>query len=95
MAIKDGVEQKIVDVVKYRKSVRGLKQEDSIIILLGREMLCKSKVTSTTFARALKLFGAKQLVNLVALMAHYSATAATLRVFNNQISQDKPLLPVL
>lgn len=94
-AIKEGLEREIVDIIKYRKSIGGLKEADAIIIQLGREMFGKREVTSATFARALKLFGVKQLVNLVALMANYSATAAKLRVFNNQVCPDQPVLPVL
>jgi len=92
-AIKQGLEPEIVDIIKYRKRIRGLKEVDAIIIHLGREMFGTRKVTSATFARALKIFGAKQLVNLVELMAHYSATAATLRVFDNQVGTDQPVLP--
>ncbi len=95
VGIKEGLEPEIVSIVKYRKSVARLKKPDAVIIKLGREMFGRRKVTSATFARALEVFGAKQLVSLVCLMAHYAAIAAELRVFNNQVSPKQPKLPVL
>ncbi len=95
MGIKEGLELEIISIVKYRKSIARLKEPEAVIIKLGREMFGRRKVTSATFACALEVFGAKQLVNIVCLMAHYAAVAAELRVFNNQVSPKQPNLPVL
>ncbi|MFC1968451.1 carboxymuconolactone decarboxylase family protein [Chloroflexota bacterium] len=94
IAIKEGLESEIIDVIKYRKRLTGMKEEDAVIVQLGREMFGKHRVTAKTFGRALKTFGKKSLVNLVALMAYYSATAAKLCAFENQVSSDQPHLPV-
>jgi len=52
-------------------------------------------VSPDTFARALKLFGDKGIVDLVSLMGEYSATAALLTTFDQQLQPgQKPLLPV-
>lgn len=94
-AIKEGLTQEIIDVVKHRKSVEELPETEAVIIQFGREMFRKKKVTSETFVRALKIFGPKQLVELVTLMAYYSATAAELGAFDMQLSPgQKPLLPL-
>ena len=66
---------------------------EAMVIQLGQEMFGKRKVSSGTFANALKIFGKKELVNLVALMAHYCATAAVLCAFDNQVGPDQPALP--
>lgn len=95
VAIKEGLEPEIINIVKYRKSAAGLKGPDAAIIKLGREMFGKRKVSSATYKSALEAFGAKQLVTLVGLMSHYAATAAELCVFNNQVDPKKPKLPVL
>jgi 4-carboxymuconolactone decarboxylase len=48
------------------------------------------KVSPATFARALKLFGRQELVDLVALMGNYAATAAMLTAFDMQLDPDQP-----
>ena len=94
-ALKSGLEQATIDVVKYRKDVTTLGEKEAAVIQLGREMFGKSKVSSDTFARALKLFGEEGLVNLVVHMGNYSGTALLLRTFDQQLRPDwKPLLPM-
>ena len=94
--LKDGVPQSIIDVVKYRKGVEGLPETEAVIIQLGRQIFGKKKVDSDTFARALKIFGPKHLVDLVGLMGSYSATAALLATFDMQLDakQKQYVLPM-
>ncbi len=66
VGLKDGL-----DIVKYRWGVEGLPETEAVIIQLGREMFGEKKVDSVTFAKALKIFGKKQLVELVTLMGGY------------------------
>jgi 4-carboxymuconolactone decarboxylase len=94
-ALKEGVPQDIVEIVKHRKSTAGLAEADAIIIELGREVFQTKKVAPKTFARALKQFGERGLVDLVSLMGLYAATATLLTTFDMQLhSGRKPLLPV-
>jgi 4-carboxymuconolactone decarboxylase len=95
IALNEGLQPEVIDIVKYRKSVAKLPEMEAVVIQFGREMFGKRKVNSKTFARALAVFGSRQLVNLVALMANYAATAAKLCAFNNQLAPgQKPLLPL-
>jgi 4-carboxymuconolactone decarboxylase len=94
-ALKAGVQPEIVDIIKYRKPVKGLDEKDSTIIELGRQVMEKHKVSSETAARALKLFGNQGLVNIVSLMGDYSATTMLLNAFDQHVRPtDKPLLPI-
>ncbi len=94
-ALKEGVPQDVIDIIKYRKSTDGLAEGDAIIIDLGREAFGAKKVSSATFARALKQFGQKNLVDIVALMGNYAGTAALLATFDMQLPPgQKPLLPI-
>ena len=93
--LKAGLEPAIIDIVKYRKPLTGLGEKEAAIIRLGREAVGKRKVSSDTFARALKLFGKENLVNLVSLMGQYSATSILLNTFDQHLPPDqKPLLPI-
>jgi 4-carboxymuconolactone decarboxylase len=84
-ALKEGVAPETVDIVRHRKPADGVPDPEATIIAIGRELFGDHRLSSATFARALKLFGARQLVDLVCLMGEYSATAALLAAFDIQL----------
>ena len=94
--LKEGLSPSVIDVVRYRKGLEGLPEKEAIIIQLGREMFGKKKVDSETFARALKIFGPKHMLDLVTLMGYYSSVAALLCAFDMQLDdqQRKYVLPM-
>ena len=91
-ALREGISQDIIAVIKHRLDTSGLDQADAIVIELGREIFGARKVTSKTFARALRHFGQRALVDLVALMGNYAGTAALLTAFDMQLDTDQPPL---
>jgi 4-carboxymuconolactone decarboxylase len=94
-AQKAGLEQEIIDTVKYRKPLTALGEKEAVIIQLGRDSIGKHKVGSDTFARAVKLFGNQGVVNIVSLMGDYAATTILLNVSDQHVRpRDKPLLPI-
>ena len=94
-ALKEGVAQSVIDVIKHRKSTAGLDETDATVIELGREIWRDHKVTSETFAKAKALFGPNKLVDLVLLMGNYAGTAALLSAVDMQLHEGKkPLLPI-
>ena len=93
-ALRAGVEPAVIDVVKFGRPLEGLQPKDAAIIQLGRELIGRHSVESSTFAEALRLFGAKDLVDVVSVMGHYSAIAALLNAFDQQLAPgQQPLLP--
>jgi 4-carboxymuconolactone decarboxylase len=93
-ARREGVPQSVIDVVKFRRSTQGLDPADADIIELGREIFGKKKLSPATYARAKQRFGTRTLVDLVALMGNYAATAALLCAFDMQVDlAQEPLLP--
>jgi len=96
VALKEGVAPETIEIVKYRKSVEGLPETEAIIVTLGRQMFGKKHVDPETFGRALKIFGPRQLVDIVSLMGYYAATASLLIAFDMQLVEgQKPTLPQL
>lgn len=94
-ALKEGLPKEIIEIVKYRKGVEGLSETDAVMILFGRQIFGKKNVDSETFARAVKIFGPRQLVDLVSLMINYQGTASLLTAFNVQLDPgQQPLLPM-
>jgi 4-carboxymuconolactone decarboxylase len=95
-ALRVGVEREVVEVIKFRKSVSGMMETDAVIVLLARETLGAKKLSASTYARALGIFGEMGLLNLMALMANYATSAIMLTAFDQQLRADQePLMPVL
>jgi 4-carboxymuconolactone decarboxylase len=95
VALREGLEPEVVDVVKYRRPISGLGDREALIISLGRELLRDRKVRSETFARAVALFGRQGVLDLAALIGDYAMTAIILTTFDQQVHPDRqPLLPV-
>ena len=95
-ALKEGIAPALVDVIRKRASLAGVDPADATIIALGREMFGARKVSSATYARALAEFGRRKLIDLVALMGNYAATAALLTAFDMQLDPGaEPELPAL
>ena len=95
-AIGEGIAQELIEIIRHRKDTKGLDEADAIVIELGREIFGARRVSSVTFARCLKQFGRRKLVDLVALMGNYASTAALLVAFDMQLdpSQPPPLPPL-
>jgi 4-carboxymuconolactone decarboxylase len=93
-ALGAGVPADLIDTIKHRRALDTVDPADAVIVALAREIFTARKVESETFARALALFGRKTLVELVALMGNYAATAALLTAFDMQLDPgQKPPLP--
>ena len=88
------IEQSTIDIIKYNKPVVGLGEKETAIIAFGRETFGKRKLSSETFAEVLRLFGPKGTVDLLELMAQYSAVSAEITAFDQQLKPgQEPLLP--
>jgi hypothetical protein len=88
------IDPQIIDVIKYEKPVAGLGEKEALIITFGRELLGQQKVSSETFAHAVGLLGRRGTVDLVELLAQWSATCTELAAFDQQLpAGQKPLLP--
>jgi len=77
-AQKAGLQQEIIDIVKFRRPLTKLGQKEAVIAQLGRDAIGKHNVGSDTFARAVKLFGNQGVVNIVSLIratarSHFSS----------------------
>jgi len=95
VALKEGLDSKILDAVKFRRPVTGAPEKEAAIIAFGRELFRDRKVRAETYAEAVRVFGQTAVVNLTALMANYAFTAVMLTAFDQQLHEGrKPLLPI-
>jgi 4-carboxymuconolactone decarboxylase len=84
-ARREGIAPELIDIVRHRRDLAGLDAADAAIIALGREIFGARKVSPQIYASALAQFGRRKLVDLVALMGNYAATAALLTAFDMQL----------
>jgi 4-carboxymuconolactone decarboxylase len=95
VALREGLDPKIIDVIRHRKALDGVPEKEASIIQLGREIFQKHKVSPDTFARTLKQLGKRDLIDLTTLMGDYTRTAILLHTVDVHLPYDRPpLLPV-
>ncbi len=95
VALKEGLDAKVLDTVKFRKAVSGAPEKEAAIIAFGRELFRERRVRAETYAEMVRVFGETAVVNLTALMANYAFTALMLAAFDQQLHEGrKPLLPL-
>ena len=94
-ALKAGVPLATVHIVRDRKPTDGLPEAHDVIITLGRTLWEERKtVPRALYGRAIDLWGARMLVDILWLMGNYAWTAALIATFDVQVHPEKePLLP--
>lgn len=94
-ARKDGLEPAIIDVIRHMKPATGLGEKETAMIQFGRELFGSHYVSAETYARALKIFGERDLVDFVNLMALHADEATMLTAFDQHLPAGvEPLLPM-
>lgn len=95
-ARKAGVADALVDALRDNKPLPAMSEDEAAIVAYGKEWFANHKVGPQTFQTALDRFGAQYLVELTALMGHYSQTAFFLNAFEVQLPEERTetVLPV-
>jgi 4-carboxymuconolactone decarboxylase len=95
-ARRQGIAPELIDIVRYWRGLDAVSEPDAMVITLGREIFGARRVSAATYARCIEHFGRRMLVDLVALMGNYAATAALLTAFDMQLDPGtEPGLPKL
>ena len=92
-AVRAGVDQKVIDVVRTNGALTGVSDADAAVIRFGREMLNDRKVSSATFAKAKELYGAKGTMDLVAVMSTYAVSGFYAIAVDEHPAAGQPALP--
>ena len=85
-----GLEQEIIEVIRYRKNlgglstIAGLGATERLLIQFTRELVSEEKVSSDTYAQAIEHFGSEGLMDIVGLIGYYNFVAMTLKAFDVQ-----------
>ena len=93
-ARRAGVEESIIDVIKFNRAVTGIPEKDATIIRLGRALFRDHKVSPELWTKMEDLFGRQGAVELTIVMADYAMAGFVLTAVDQQLPADrKPLLP--
>ena len=93
--LKAGLEQSVIDVVKYNRVIpAGMAEKDAAVIRLSRAIFRDHKVSPELWARMEQLFGRQGAVEVTMIMADYAMAGFILTAVDQQLPPDrKPLLP--
>jgi 4-carboxymuconolactone decarboxylase len=90
-----GLEQAVIDVVKFNRDVAGLPEKDATVIRLGRALFRQHKVKPDLWAKAVELFGKQGAVEISVIMGDYAMAAVMLTAADQQLPPGREaLLPV-
>lgn len=90
-----GLEQEVIDVVKYNRPVDGLEPADATFITFGRELLRNNRVSSELWAEMVKHFGKQGTVTLMTIMGEYLKVGIMLNAVDQHLPAGRdPLLPI-
>jgi alkylhydroperoxidase family enzyme len=91
-ARREGVDTAVIDAVRHGRAVAGLGDTEAALIQFGRELFGRHTVTAATYAAALRMFGERNLVDLVDLMARNVADVTLLTAFDQRLPAGQPSL---
>src|SRR4051812_26758515 len=91
-ALKNGVDPKVLDIVRKRGSLNGVDEKDAVVIRFGRQIFTDKKVDSATYAKVVELYGKRGAMDLVAVMITYADSGFYAIAVNEQPAAGKPAL---
>ena len=93
--LKAGLEQSVIDAVKFNRDLGGVPDKDATVIRLGRAIFRDHKVSPELWAGMIKHFGRQGAVEVTMIMADYAMAGFILTAVDQQLPPDrKPLLPL-
>ena len=94
--LRQGLEQPVIDVVKYNRPVTGLSDKDATFITFGRTLYREHRVSSELWQKMVGHFGRQHTVQLMMIMGDYFRVGFMMNAVDQQLPADrKPLLPPL
>jgi 4-carboxymuconolactone decarboxylase len=93
IALKQGIKKEIVDAVFDGRRPVGMSEDEDICYEFSIELLRNKRVSDATYARALKRFGEKGVIDLVGINGYYTFLAMAMNTSRMPIPADGKRLP--
>jgi 4-carboxymuconolactone decarboxylase len=93
---RQGLEQSVIDVVKYNRDVAGLSDKDATLITFGRALYREHRVSSELWEKMVSHFGRQRTVQLMMIMGDYFRVGFMLNAVDQHLPPAREaLLPPL
>ncbi len=93
---RQGLEQAVIDVVKYNRDVKGLSDKDATLITFGRTLFREHHVSSELWEKMVSYFGRQRTVQLMMIMGDYFRVGFMLNAIDQHLPPERAaLLPPL
>ena len=93
---RQGLEQSVIDVVKYNRDVAGLSDKDATLITFGRALFREHQVSSELWGKMVKLFGRQRTVQTMMIMGEYFRVGFMMNAVDQHLPPSREaLLPPL
>jgi alkylhydroperoxidase family enzyme len=93
---RQGLEQAVIDVVKYNRDVAGLSDKDAALITFGRTLFREHRVSSELWEKMVSHFGRQRTVQLMMIMGDYFRVGFMLNAIDQHLPPERQaLLPPL
>jgi 4-carboxymuconolactone decarboxylase len=94
--LRQGLEQSVIDVVKYDREVAGLSDKDGTMIRFGRALFREHRVSSELWQKMVNHFGRQQTIQIMTIMGEYFRVGFMLNAVDQHLPPErKALLPAL
>jgi len=94
--LRQGLEQSVIDVVKFNKPVAGLADKDATLITFGRTLYREHHVSSELWQKMIGHFGRQQTVQLMMIMGDYFRVGFMMNAVDQHLPLERQaLLPPL
>ena len=94
--LRQGLEQSVIDVVKYNRDVAELSDKDATLITFGRVLFREHRVGSELWEKMVSHFGRQHTVQIMAIMGEYFRVGFMLNAIDQHLPPGrKALLPPL
>jgi len=94
--LRQGLEQSVIDVVKYNQDVKSLSDKDATLITFGRTLYREHRVNSELWQKMIGHFGRQHTVQLMMIMGDYFRVGFMMNAVDQQVPPDRTeLLPPL
>src|SRR5689334_5096593 len=94
--LRQGLEQSVIDVVKYDRNVSGLSDKDATMISFGRALFREHRVSSELWQKMVNHFGRQHTVDIMSIMGDYFRVGFMLNAVDQHLPPErKALLPPL
>ena len=90
--LRQGLEQNVIDAVKFNKSVTGLTEKDATFITFGRALFREHRVSSELWAKMVTLYGRQHTVELMTIMGDYFRVGIMLNAVDQHLPPERPAL---